>query len=108
MEKKRIDLAWKVGNCLVSDGRWQEAETLLVQVMKFRKTALGEEHPDTLTSMNNLALLFDRQGKYEAAEPLYKEMLRLRKKVLGEEHPDILTSMNNLASIQGGRAQLPS
>ncbi|KAK9384145.1 hypothetical protein V1515DRAFT_576687 [Lipomyces mesembrius] len=97
--KSRIDLAWKVGNCLFSDGRWKEAETLLVQVMEFRKTVLGEEHPDTLTSMNNLADLFHSQGKYEAAEPLYKETLRLSKKVLGEEHPDTLTSMNNLAGL---------
>ncbi len=63
-----MDLAWKVGNCLDSDGRWKEAETLLVQVMEFRKKVLGDEHPDTLTSMNNLALLFDSQGKYEAAD----------------------------------------
>ncbi|PVH67508.1 FabD/lysophospholipase-like protein, partial [Cadophora sp. DSE1049] len=53
--KRRIDLAWKVGNCLDSDGRWKEAESLLVQVTKFRKKVLGDEHPDTLTSMNNLA-----------------------------------------------------
>jgi tetratricopeptide (TPR) repeat protein len=97
--KRRIDLAWKVGNCLNSDGQWKEAETLLVQVMKFRKTALGKEHPETLTSMNNLASLFRHQGKYEAAEPLYKETLQLSKKVLGEEHPNSLTSMNNLAGL---------
>jgi tetratricopeptide (TPR) repeat protein len=97
--KERIDLAWKVGNCLNSDGRWKEAETLLVQVMKFQKTALDEEHPDTLTSMNNLAVLLRSQGKYEAAEPLYKETLRLREKVLGKEHPETLISMNNLACL---------
>ncbi|KAK9384161.1 hypothetical protein V1515DRAFT_589424, partial [Lipomyces mesembrius] len=103
--KSRIDLAWKVGNCLYSDGRWKEAETLLVQVMEFRKTVLGEEHPDTLESMNDLAELFNSQGKYEAAEPLYKDTLRLRKKVLGEEHPDTLTSMNDLASLFQGQGK---
>jgi tetratricopeptide (TPR) repeat protein len=97
--EKRMDLAWKVGNCLDSDGRWKEAKTLLVQVMEFRKKVLGDEHPDTLGSMNNLAFLFGSQGKYEAAEPLFKETLRLRKKVLGDEHPDILTSINNLAIL---------
>jgi tetratricopeptide (TPR) repeat protein len=97
--EKRMDLAWKVGNCLDSDGRWKEAETLLVQVMEFRKKVLGDEHPHTLGSMNNLAALFDSQGKYEAAEPLYVETLRLSKKVLGDEHPDTLTSMNNLALL---------
>ncbi|KAK9384173.1 hypothetical protein V1515DRAFT_624563 [Lipomyces mesembrius] len=97
--KRRIDLAWKVGMCLRSDGWWKEAETLLVQVMKFRKTVLGEDHPDTLTSMNNLADLFNSQGKYEAAEPLYEETLRLSKEGLGEDHPDTLASMNNLAAL---------
>ena len=27
--------------------------------------------PDTLTSMNNLALLYESQGRYGEAEPLY-------------------------------------
>ena len=97
--KRRMDLAWKVGACLNSDGRWKEAKTLLMQVMEFRKKVLGAEHPQTLTSMNNLAVLFDSQGKYEAAEPLYVETLRLSKKVLGDEHPHTLASMNNLALL---------
>ena len=84
---------------LYSDGRWKEAETLHVQVTNFQKTALGEEYPDTLTSINNLAVIFERQGKYEAAELLNKETLRLRKKVHGKEHPDTLISMNNLAGL---------
>ncbi|KAG9242296.1 hypothetical protein BJ878DRAFT_555788 [Calycina marina] len=98
-QKRRINLAWKVGNCLDSDGRWKEAETLLVQVMEFRKKVFGIEHPQTLTSMNNLALLYQSQGKYEAAEPLYEETLQLRKKVLSLEHPQTLTSMKNLAGL---------
>ncbi len=97
--EKRMDLAWKVGSCLDSDGRWKEAETLVVQVMEFRKKVLGDEHPETLASMNNLAVLYDNQGKYEAAEPLYVETLRLSKQVLGDEHPETLTSMNNLALL---------
>ncbi|KAH9213480.1 hypothetical protein DL95DRAFT_302188, partial [Leptodontidium sp. 2 PMI_412] len=34
--------------------RWKEAEELEVQVMDMMEV-LGQEHPDTLTSMNNLA-----------------------------------------------------
>ena len=36
-------------------GRWKEAEQLQVQVSEMTKRVLGEEHPFTLTSMNNLA-----------------------------------------------------
>jgi tetratricopeptide (TPR) repeat protein len=38
-----------------NQGRWKEAEELEVQVMETRKRVLGQKHPDTLTSMANLA-----------------------------------------------------
>lgn len=38
--------------------RWKEAEELEIQVMETRKRVLGEEHPDTLSSMANLALIY--------------------------------------------------
>ncbi|KAJ6102594.1 hypothetical protein N7486_005021 [Penicillium sp. IBT 16267x] len=38
-----------------NQGLWEEAEQLEVQVMKTSKTKLGEDHPDTLSSMANLA-----------------------------------------------------
>jgi hypothetical protein len=32
---------------------------------------LGKEYPETLTSINNLAILLQIQGKYNEAEPIY-------------------------------------
>jgi tetratricopeptide (TPR) repeat protein len=46
---------------------------------------LGNEHPDTLTSMNNLALVLRDQGKYEEAEEMYRQALRLKETALGKE-----------------------
>ena len=60
---------------------------------------LRVEHPDVLTSMNNLARVLDNQGKYEEAEEMHRQALALRETVLGKEHPDTLTSMNNLALV---------
>ena len=45
-----------------NQGRWKEAEELLVQVMETFKRVLGQEHPDTLTSMANLASTYRNQG----------------------------------------------
>ena len=63
------------------------------------KELLGETHPDTLASMNNLAEPYRRQGKYEKAEPLYVDCLARSKDALGETHPDTLASINNLAGL---------
>jgi Tetratricopeptide repeat len=38
-----------------------------------RETVLGKEHPSTLMSMNNLALLLSDQGKYEQAEKMHRQ-----------------------------------
>ena len=62
------------------------------------KAKLGPDHPDTLTSMNNLAVGYQAAGKLDKALPLFEETLALRKAKLGPDHPDTLTSMNNLAS----------
>ena len=40
-------------------GRYNVAEELFRDVFEGRNGLLGKEHPDTLTSMNNLALLLD-------------------------------------------------
>ena len=50
-----------------SQGRWKEAEELFVQVMETRKRALGQEHPDSLTSMGNLASAFWNQVSRQKA-----------------------------------------
>jgi hypothetical protein len=58
---------------------------------------LGAEHPDTLKSINNLAVDLSQQGRYEEAEALDRQALAGRQRVLGAEHPDTLMSLNNLA-----------
>ena len=80
-------------------GQWKEAEELFAQVMETRKRALGEEHPDTLTSMANLASTYRNQGRWKEAEELQAKELKICSRVLGEEHPSTLTSMANLASM---------
>ena len=39
-------------------GNFKEAEQLGLQVLDLRKKLLGTEHPDTLTSMGNLAKIY--------------------------------------------------
>ncbi|KAI2669860.1 hypothetical protein LCP963914a_9880 [Penicillium roqueforti] len=87
-----------LGSAYRKQGLWDEAEQLEVQVMETRKTKLGEDHPDTLTSMANLALTYSNQGRWDEAEQLQVQLMETRKTKLGEDHPDMLTSMANLAS----------
>jgi tetratricopeptide (TPR) repeat protein len=82
-----------------SQGRYSEAEPLLVQALALRQRLLGAEHPDVASSLNNLAYLYESQGRYSEAEPLYVQALELSQRLLGAEHPDVASSLNNLAYL---------
>ena len=91
-------MVW-AGNFFLHCGRYDEAEPLYRRALEARERTLGNEHPDTLTSVNNLALLLRRTGRYDEAEPLYRRALEARERTLGNEHPDTLISVNNLAVL---------
>jgi tetratricopeptide (TPR) repeat protein len=78
---------------------YAKAAPLLQEALKILQKVLGPENPDTLTGLNNLALLYWAMGEYGKAEPLYQEALRIRKKVLGSEHANTATSLNDLALL---------
>ena len=59
---------------------------------------LGADHPETLTSRNNLANAYQDAGKLEEAITLYEQNLKDFEDLLGPDHPETLTSRNNLAN----------
>ena len=65
--------------------------------METRKRVLGQEYPDTLISMGNLALTYRNQGRWKEAEELKVQVMETMQRVLGEKHPDTINSMAKLA-----------
>ena len=55
--------------------------------MEIHRKVLGEDHPDTALSYNNLAFNLQAQGQYGAAQALYQKALDISRQVLGEDHP---------------------
>src|SRR5262245_48747264 len=80
-------------------GRYSDAIQIAQRVLAIREKALGRDHPDVATALNNLAVLYDNQGRYADAEPLLQRSLVIREKVLGRDHPDVATVLNNLAVL---------
>ncbi|WP_200867669.1 tetratricopeptide repeat protein [Acidithiobacillus thiooxidans] len=71
-------------------------ELLFRRALEVREKVLGQEHPDTATSLNNLAGLLQAQGKLTEAEPLFRRTLEIQEKALGPEHPNTTNTRNNL------------
>ena len=85
-----------IGRVLWREGRWKEAEQLWMKTKDMMLKVLDEEHPDTITTMANLAATYRNQGRSKEAEELEVEVLEARRRVLGEEHPDTVNAMGNL------------
>ncbi len=73
-------------------GLVESALSLQQEVVQIRRRALGDEHPDTLTSLHELGDLFEWIGKLDEAAALHREALEVRQRVLGNVHPDTLSS----------------
>jgi tetratricopeptide (TPR) repeat protein len=84
------------GDALQAIGRYRQAEPLRLEALEIRRKVLGEEHPDTAQSYNNVAFALNAQGKYAAAAEASRKALDICRKVLGAEHPLTATSYNTL------------
>jgi tetratricopeptide (TPR) repeat protein len=78
-------------------GREAHAIRLRTAALIQREQVLGDTHPSTLTSRNNLASAYESSGDLKRAIPLYEATLAQHVEILGDTHPDTLTSRNNLA-----------
>ncbi|KAH8832113.1 hypothetical protein DL96DRAFT_1779924 [Flagelloscypha sp. PMI_526] len=86
-----------IGRAYLEAGKNVDACRIWEREMELRKQLIGLDHPDTLRSMNNLAISYQNLGRAAEAVLLHEQVLTLRKRILGPEHPDTLTGMNNLA-----------
>jgi len=80
-------------------GRFAEAEPIYLATLAAQKRVLGEEHPDTLRTMNNLAIFYRGENQNDKALAMGERTLELRRRVLGDSHPDTLMSMAILALL---------
>ncbi|MCG8406572.1 MAG: serine/threonine-protein kinase [Phycisphaerales bacterium] len=88
-----------VANAYHEIGLDESAMPLQEAALRTRREQLGNEHPDTLSSINRMGLLHRSMGDYPEAESYYREALENRRRVLGDNHADTLQSMANVASI---------
>jgi CHAT domain-containing protein/tetratricopeptide (TPR) repeat protein len=82
---------------LNAQGKYVEAGPLLRNALDINRKVLGDDHPATATSYNNVAGNLKARGKYAEAAPLFQKALDINRKVLGEEHANTANSYNNVA-----------
>jgi hypothetical protein len=77
-------------------GDHDRARRLAADTLARRRRVLGDDHPDTLSSANNLARVLRALGEVTQACRIADDTLTRRRVVLGVDHPSTLSSANNL------------
>ena len=72
---------------LYEAGKYLKATAIAERSLGWKEVKLGPEHPDTATSLNNLAKLYRAQGLYAKAEPLARRGLSVEFTLLQREAP---------------------
>jgi len=60
---------------------------------------LGNDHPDTLGTVNSIANVFQLQGDYDKALVWYQRTLDGRERALRKDHPDTVSTVHNTANL---------
>ena len=86
---------------LGESGNTNKAITACEALLADQLPVLGADHPDTLTTRNNLACWLGEAGRVDEAVSAFEALLADQLPVLGADHPDTLTTRNNLACWLG-------
>lgn len=96
---KRASILYKASSYDGEQGQYGAAYEKGMEAQTMYQKLLGKEHPNTLTSMDNLASVLVNQGKCNEAEEMHRQELELCEKAVGKEHTHTLISMSNLAVV---------
>jgi len=70
------------------------------KALAINEKVLGEEHPDTATTYNNIAGVYSSQGDYPRALEWFQKALIILELRLGNQHPNTIVVIDNMKLIK--------
>ena len=92
-------IANELGGRLVEKAQYEAAKPFMLTALEGRERVRGEEHKDTLVTLNNTGVLLKNMEDFAGALCHFKQALRVQEKVLGKMHPDTLGSIMNIGNM---------
>ena len=87
----------EVGMFLLGQGQVSQAAAYLQRAIDGIRQAVGDDHADVLTALNNLGCAYIESGNLGQAIAILGQNLIDQRRILGNDHEDTLRSCNNLA-----------
>ena len=96
---KELDELKAQWNQLLQQGKYTEAEPLLVQAAQLTRKEFGDQHVATASILNEIGGLYRATGEYAKSESAFVEATEILARFPGKDHPDYATTINNLAGL---------
>ncbi len=93
------NLASSLGNLLTFISDYINARPYVEQALTIREKVLGSNHPDTASSLSDLAFLFFTDGSYETAVLHSRRALSILEANFGSNDPKTAAGINSLAFL---------
>ena len=96
-----------IANIFDSQGDYPKTLEWYFKSLDIKEKVLGNEHPSTAQTYNNIAVVYRRQVDYPKALEWYFKSLDIQEKILGNEHPSTAETYNNIAIVYSGQGDYP-
>jgi len=84
---------------LSAEGKFDEAEPLLLRAISAEEEALGVDHPDISENLKNLALLYTNAGRNSDAEETLRKLLARDEKATGKDSAAVASDLEALIAV---------
>lgn len=104
--EERYELCFKVGMCLLEDGRTKDAIRCFEADLNWRESHCDDEHPSRLRTQHELARAYQANGQFKRAMDMLEHVVAVRQKILADEHPSQLNSQHELGRVYQSDGQI--
>lgn len=102
-EEHRAELASLPRNrsleAMAAQRAFEDERRQLERALEVYHRILGDDHPDTLTTLHNLGVVSAEMGQLGTAIGYSERSLQGRRRILGEWHPDTLATYNTIGLL---------
>jgi len=100
------ELAVRAAHDLYEQVMYVHTEALYQAIFADDPRRVGNDHPDTLATRQELARVWCNQGRFAEAEQALTSILAVHEEQLGSDHPDTLATQHALALVWRNQTRL--
>jgi serine/threonine protein kinase/tetratricopeptide (TPR) repeat protein len=103
----QAEILQTLGDTYCGIGQYARATSHLERCRDLRQELLGSDHPDTLTTLNSLAVAYFYAGRQQEAIQLLEQVRDSKIEKLGPDHADTLGTLHCLAGAYRSVGKVP-